>query len=124
MLYETSKPAILVIEDDKDIREATKDALENEGYEVVTAGHGLDGLNIIKNTRIKPKLILLDLNMPVMDGYEFLEEKSQDINFSDIPVIVFSADQNKAKIHSAVAHIKKPSDLDTILDLVKKYRRR
>lgn len=121
MLTNTSNSVVLVIEDDKDIRETIKDALESEGYKVVTAPHGLEGLSIIKSAPTKPKLILLDLNMPIMDGYVFLEHKSQDDSLSEIPVIVFSADLNKREAKSAVAYIKKPSDLNTILDLVKKY---
>ena len=80
---------ILVIEDQYFILESIKRFLTNEGYNVITAQNGYDGLNILKES--KPDLIIVDLNMPVMDGFKTISEIKKDKNFSNIPIIVLTA---------------------------------
>src|SRR5476651_1166296 len=80
---------ILVVDDDVPIREALTQLLTLEGYVVLTAGNGQEGLDILRSSR--PDLILLDLRMPIMDGWEFKEAKDADPTFASIPVFVFSA---------------------------------
>ena len=68
----TSKPLVLVIDDDAGIREAIVDFLAEEGFEAVGAGNGLEALNLLaESSRKLPSLILLDLMMPVLDGWTF-----------------------------------------------------
>jgi CheY-like chemotaxis protein len=62
---------ILIVEDDRDIAETVADILDDRGYAVVLAANGREALNLIENGRETPALILLDLTMPVMDGWEF-----------------------------------------------------
>ena len=68
---------IFVIEDDADLRETMKDLLEMEGFSVMTAENGREGLKLIERNG-KPCLILLDMMMPVMNGWEFLEAMQRD----------------------------------------------
>ena len=84
--------AILIVEDDHDIREAIKELLEDAGYRVVLAAHGEDALGQMRSG-LNPRLILFDLMMPVMDGITFREQQRADPRFSAIPVVLTSADR-------------------------------
>src|SRR5438874_8753476 len=81
---------ILVVDDDPGIVESLKDLLEAEGYHVETASNGREALDMLR-ARQRPNLILLDLTMPEMDGFEFRDEQEWDPRFSEIPVVVISA---------------------------------
>ena len=81
---------ILVVEDDRDIRESLQDLLEVEGYAVTTAENGRDALEQLQRMDA-PSVILLDLMMPVMSGDEFLRELRKDGALASIPVLVVSA---------------------------------
>ncbi|WP_027634131.1 response regulator [Clostridium hydrogeniformans] len=80
---------ILVVDDEDHILELIKFNLEKEGYKVLTSGNGIDALNIIKEE--VPKLILLDLMLPGMDGYDICKEIRRDTLTSHIPVIMITA---------------------------------
>jgi PAS domain S-box-containing protein len=81
---------ILLVEDDVDVREGLVDTLEDLGFEVVTAVNGLVALNMLVEKKVAPSVILLDLMMPVMDGYRFLEEvRKRDM--AGIPIVVVTA---------------------------------
>ena len=119
-----SNKRVLVVEDDVDIREALIGILCDEGYDAEGAGNGLEGLDRLRARSSKPALILLDLMMPVMNGWQFRAEQKQDATLSTIPVIVISADGNvrqKAESIEAAGYLKKPIELDALLDLVGKY---
>jgi DNA-binding response OmpR family regulator len=79
---------ILIVEDDKFLRELIVKKLSNEGYEVVEAADGEQGLQKIKED--KPDLVLLDLILPGIDGFEVLSQKREDPFVAAIPVIVLS----------------------------------
>ena len=79
---------ILLIEDEKVITELLSDRILREGYEVIVADNGEDGLRKIKEN--KPDLILLDIIMPKMDGFEVMEEKNKDPELRNIPVVIVS----------------------------------
>lgn len=111
---------ILIIEDDFDIREALKDALELEGYHVLTAKNGKEGLETLL-TVASPCLVLLDMMMPVMGGREFLHELKKDATLMPIPVFIVSAIADKVNTDGAVGFIKKPADLDVVLKMVERY---
>lgn len=115
---------ILIIEDDLDIRESLVEALASgEGYDVRTAGNGKEGLESLKASETLPHLILLDLMMPVMDGYQFRAEQKQSPLYGAIPVVVMSADgkaQQKLAQLNCDAFLKKPLDLDELLEMIKK----
>ena len=112
--------SVLVIEDDPDIRDTLRQILEFEHYAVQTAHNGKEGLDLLRSMG-RPCLILLDLMMPVMNGWEFLSEKNGDILVAPIPVVVISAAGERAKDTPAHGYIKKPIDLDLLLSVVKRY---
>ena len=111
---------ILIVEDDDDIREALTQILELEGYVVREAANGREALDISAKEPI-PSLILLDLMMPVMDGWQFRAEQMKDPHLSKVPVVVISAD---ASVHEKVAAfgaatvLPKPISLDRLLRAV------
>ena len=110
---------ILIVEDDQDIRETMKEALELEGYVVLAASGGHEGLRILRlgNTC----LVLLDMAMPLMTGREFLDIVLKDDTISSVPVFIHSAIANKENTYGSVGFIRKPADLEEILLIAKKY---
>jgi len=79
---------ILVIDDDRDMIKILRARLEKDGYDVVVASNGVEGMEEIKKQ--KPDLILLDLGLPIMDGYTMLKELKRSDLYKDIPIIVLS----------------------------------
>lgn len=113
--------SILIIEDDEDILDMLKISLEMEGYQVSIAKNGREGLEILPQMP-KPCLILLDLMMPVMDGWAFAEALGKDTVLAAIPVVVVTAFAEKVGSPTqASAVIKKPIDLDLLFRIVGKY---
>ena len=111
---------VLVIEDDGAIREAVSEVLAGEGYEVTEAANGLEGLREARARR--PNLIVLDLMMPTMNGWQFREAQRDDPSLADIPVIVLSAysEMPGPRLDEA-ARFSKPFDVVTLLLAVDKY---
>jgi CheY-like chemotaxis protein len=111
---------ILLVEDDDDIRSTLKEVLELEGYNVATAAHGQEAFTRLEEIE-RPCVILLDLMMPVMNGWEFLEKQKESARFASIPVLVVSAAGDKARSASAQGFVKKPIEVDGLLEMIKKY---
>src|SRR5689334_6104245 len=86
-ILETDMDTILVVDDDEDILEALRDLLRDEGYDVVAARDGRTALERLRGG-LRPRLILLDLMMPTMNGYEFRREQRADPALAGIPTIV------------------------------------
>lgn len=123
---ENSMGDVLVIEDDREIRNSLNDMLEMEDYKVRVVENGLEALKYLNSAEVSPKVILLDIMMPVMDGYEFRRNQLLDKNLADIPTIVLSADRNCEQnlINLKVKHfLKKPIDLDLLLKIIAQYAR-
>jgi CheY-like chemotaxis protein len=115
---------ILVVEDDKDIRKNLKRLLESEDYLVQTAEHGQAALEVLASTPDAelPDVIVLDLMMPGVDGFQFREAQEKSARIAYIPIVVMSAGGNveeKKIAMGAKAAIKKPADLDTILAAIR-----
>ena len=111
---------ILVVEDDTSIRELLVELLESEGYQVASAINGLEGIKYLQSQG-NPNLILIDLMMPVMDGYAFRTEQLKNNEWALIPTVVMSAEANakeKMKNFNITAFLSKPVELDTILKTV------
>ena len=110
------------MDDDPDILEALSEILEAEGFEIRRARNGKEALERLEPD--PPRLILLDLMMPVMDGWEFAQRMRQKPpEISRIPVIVLSADRNvgsKALDIGAVGHLAKPFELNDLLEMVRR----
>lgn len=85
----TDKVKILLVDDDKDFVEATRIVLESKPYEVITAYDGNEGLKKAKNE--KPDLIILDVIMPIKDGFNAAEELKKDPELNAIPVIMLTS---------------------------------
>jgi CheY-like chemotaxis protein len=105
----------LVVEDDEAIRASLVEFLTEEGATLATAGHGREALDALRVGR-RPDLILLDLMLPVMDGWEFRVAQRADPQFSTIPLIAMSADHS-AKAHAIAAdgYLAKPIDLPALV---------
>jgi CheY-like chemotaxis protein len=115
--------AILLVEDDQDIREAIQDVLTEEGYAVAVADTGLSALERLRCGEPLPDVILLDLMMPVMDGWQFRAEQEQNPIWRAIPVIVLSAVGNtheKADSMGAFGCLRKPLDVDELLEMLQR----
>jgi DNA-binding response OmpR family regulator len=91
---------ILVVEDDESIRNLIVSQLQDAGFEVSTAADGLEGLAAIRDRR--PDAVLLDINMPRMDGFTVLERLKNDPETSDLPVLMLSAQSSPEDIRRAV----------------------
>jgi CheY-like chemotaxis protein len=113
------KCAVLVVEDDLDIREAIQELLYEEGYSVRGAENGADALAQLQHG-YRPDLILLDLMMPVMDGWAFCDESANDAAVAEIPIVVVSAVPDRKGPARAQAYLKKPIDFDNLLETVKR----
>lgn len=112
---------ILVVEDDKDLRRNMALLLESEGYLVKLAEHGQAALDLLGMSTELPAVIILDLAMPVMDGFQFQEARKKIARYAEIPVIVMTADgrtQEKGARIGASLVLRKPSDVDVILNAV------
>jgi CheY-like chemotaxis protein len=114
---ETECNAVLVVEDDLHIRETVQQILEFEGYRVHTAENGRQALDLLAQLKY-PCLILLDLMMPVMNGWQFLEARKKDSVIADLPVVVVSAVAEQAQGAGATEIMRKPPDIDTLLETV------
>ncbi len=109
---------VLLVEDDLDIRETVAELLEMEGYSVALASNGVEALEHLRNAPRLPRVILLDLRMPVMDGWTFREHQLQHPGWATIPVVVLSADRNtttKAEGFGARRFLQKPLDVRELL---------
>ena len=122
MTTPTPPRAILIVEDDADTRETLRFLLESEGYAVLEAGHGKAALEWLA-TGCRPCLILLDLMMPVMSGFEFLQVFRRDPAHDVTPVVVASAwSQEEADaVQGAQGFIRKPFDLHGLFEQVRRY---
>jgi len=112
---------VLIVEDDEDLREMMAQLLSLEGFRTITVANGREALEYLHDAE-KPQVILLDLMMPVMDGWEFRRQQQADPSLAPVPVIVLSAlDQGRAATLDANAFLKKPLDFDRLLSLVRAY---
>jgi CheY-like chemotaxis protein len=114
----TAARSILIVEDDHDTRVALRELLEEVGYEVLSAADGRSGIEIL--ARQKPTMVLLDLMMPVMDGWQFLRAKAEDPELASVPVIVMSASGRRADPVPG-AYIEKPICMDRLLPLANRF---
>jgi CheY-like chemotaxis protein len=119
---------VLVVDDDPDLRDAIREALESEGHAVLTAGDGKEALDVLRSSG-RVSLILVDLRMPTMDGRQLIRALQRDGN--DTPVVVLSAlaeaprsgKPGPRRITGAVEFLAKPFAVDTLLRIVAEHGR-
>lgn len=113
---------ILIVEDDRDLSRLVSEVLESAGYSTAIAANGYEALKHLQ-TNDHPDLILLDMMMPGMDGWQFREEQRKIPAVASIPVVTVTADgdaRGKAASIQAVGYIAKPISIDTLLDEVER----
>jgi CheY-like chemotaxis protein len=112
---------VLVVDDDADVRDLLAAVLKSEGYEVLTAENGAAALSVLRETL--PDLIVLDLMMPVMNGWEFRETQRAYPEYAAIPVVCLSG-HHAAHAHAAALGIseciQKPLDVDYLVEVVRR----
>ncbi|EYF01761.1 response regulator [Chondromyces apiculatus] len=110
------------MDDDQDIRDTLTELLTDEGYSVLNASNGEEALATLR-TKERPDLILLDLMMPVMDGWQFRAAQQNEPGVADIPVVVVSATPKDDKVQKlgAAQLLKKPIRLEELLDAVSRH---
>lgn len=106
---------MLVVDDDLAIREVVSEVLRDEGYDVTCAADGVQAMDAMRRAP-RPDLVLLDLMMPVMSGWEVLEQVHDDSDLSRVPIVVVSA----MTAPGGHEHLSKPIDLDRLLATVKR----
>ena len=106
---------VLVVDDEPDIRESLRDALEDEGYDVVTAANGREALTLLPGLP-RPLAMILDIIMPVMSGAELYTALQADPGLASIPVVVSTSDPSRAP--AGVLLMRKPIDLDRLLAVI------
>ena len=116
---------IYIVEDDSDIRDAFMEILADmSGYEVMVAENGRIGIDQLKAATILPNLIVLDVLMPVLDGFGFRKEQLEDPRISSIPIIVLSASHKITDLAvkmQAKAYLKKPINIEDLIEAIEQY---
>ena len=115
-------PNILLIEDDRDLAEVIVEVLQTEGYRVVHASDGRVALGLLAEGEL-PDLILLDLMMPNMNGWEFRAAQLHEPRLAKIPVVVLSATGERARPIDAAWILRKPVTIEDLLRTVGKLAR-
>jgi CheY-like chemotaxis protein len=112
---------ILVVDDDPGIRESLREVLEDEGYHVTCMANGQEALDHLKAASPRPCVILLDLMMPVMDGWQFRRQQKLDPAIADIPLVVITATGKRPVLIDAAELVMKPLDLKQLFAAVERY---
>jgi CheY-like chemotaxis protein len=115
---------VLVVDDDEAIRDAMREALEEDGYDVVTAGNGVEALEVLQAVPA-PSAIVVDMMMPIMDGWQLVQRLKSDSRLSQIPVIAMSAGGNRTLATSPVCkdYLAKPVKVSRLLEAIARCRR-
>lgn len=113
---------VLVVDDEQDLLEVTSFVLESEGYRVETARNGEEALARLRGG-LRPELVLLDMMMPVMNGWEFLQTITAIPSLKSIPVVVLTAAGSAVVVPGAVEILRKPFDLSQLVEVVDRHAR-
>jgi len=118
------KAKVLIVDDEPNNVDFLEQALEDSGYQLITATNGQEALNKIQSEQ--PDLILLDLNMPIMDGFTVLAKVKEDPNLRDIPVIIISSEHESKSVvkgikQGAEDYLTKPVNAELLVKKVKDF---
>jgi CheY-like chemotaxis protein len=111
---------ILVIDDDPDLRESVADLLQIHGYLVAQAENGQTAIDMMKQLKTPPALILLDLSMPVLDGWRFLRRMRRRKRLNRVPIVVMTGEEVSA-IAGAAMILRKPVGAEQLLAAVAQF---
>jgi CheY-like chemotaxis protein len=118
-----SSKVVLVVDDDKDLRDTLVDVLQEEGYEAIAASSGQEALKLLQEGA-RPGIILLDMMMPGMDGQRFRTEQMQNGAWTTIPTVIFSAHVKAAEAASTMGVagvLQKPVRMEALLEMVSRF---
>ncbi|MHB8420286.1 MAG: response regulator [Myxococcales bacterium] len=114
---------VLIVDDEADFAQLIAEELERAGFGARVATNGAEGLEVLRSAEKLPALILLDLKMPVMDGYHFREEQRKHERWRDIPVVAMSAVSSRGRPSAEALDVQgwlaKPFDLNALLELLR-----
>lgn len=110
-------PVILLVDDDADLRQCLVDVLEDAGYQVKTASSGREALRLLDGADL-PRLILLDLMMPDLNGWQFYEQKQKVERLAEIPVLVVTASRALGASFPGSEVLLKPFSIETVVERV------
>lgn len=112
---------VAIIEDDTEFRDMLRELLEEERYDVVALSNGAEALETLRGDTL-PNVILLDVSMPVMDGFDFLRFRNDDPQLAAVPVVlVTNAKPHERPTIGVNDVVRKPIDIDEILFAIKRY---
>lgn len=112
---------VAIVEDDPEFRTMLRELLEEEQYRVIAVGNGAEALETLRGDAV-PDVILLDVSMPVMDGFDFLLHRNADAKLSNVPVVlVTNAKPHERPTVGVSDVVRKPIDIDEILFAIKRY---
>jgi len=115
---------IVIVEDDSDVREALEEVLNEEGYQTRGFADGEEALAVMAAMAVPPQLILLDLMMPKMNGWQFRQAQQRVPEVQFIPTVILSADANVSEnlqALGAAGYLRKPIHIQTLLELVERF---
>ncbi len=118
------KGMVIVIEDDADVATTMAEVLHDEGYGVITTPNGREALEVLRALPAPPGLILLDLMMPEMNGWEFRDAQIRDRSLASIPVVIMTAHADRFdrdELHRPSALLRKPLSTDVLIDTVGRH---
>ena len=116
---------ILIVDDEPDMRLLLTDLLRAEGYDVVTVADGAKAFDYLRSATTLPSLILLDLVMPNLDGWQFIEERTHDPHLAGIPVVLISgqtAARETARSLGLASFIEKPISVASLREMLARVR--
>jgi CheY-like chemotaxis protein len=118
---EATMPCVLIVEDDDDVREMMELLLKSHDYETMTARNGLEALAQMRRRR--PCLVLLDIHMPLMSGWEFRRRQLDDPSLADVPVVCITAlfDPEDVVRQLGLPCLSKPADFPTVMHEVEAH---
>lgn len=112
---------VAIVEDDVEFRNMLRELLEEEGYKVLALANGAEALEALRGG-VTPHVILLDVAMPVMDGFDFLRQRNEDPRLAAVPVVlVTNAKPHERPTVGVSDVVRKPIDIDEILFAIKRY---
>lgn len=120
-----SARTVMVVDDDADMRDAVVEILADAGFRAIAAGNGQEALEMLLGADERPSLILLDLMMPVLDGWQFCAAQQRDPALADVPVVLMSAGAapTQGEISGVAAVVQKPFEIETLLQVIAEHAR-